>query len=263
MMLGLGLSIHTLRSPGTVDPLEGIALDGRWQSHLGDDVPLRFYTDTLGTVPAVEWDPVASWRDANGALCTQGNPDKRPLLMFDENGHPYLDCDGSDDVLGVAPGVTAEASALTTFVLFVQNSAVPSSANASGVLDCWGNDAVSEDHLPWSSGLIYHGCGSTARKGGFTYSESITTPCVATFISGANDWRLYLNEALIHNTGTNDVGIGLAPKVGGNDGLLPGGGAAFNTLFFSGRVYAVLCMKRVATTEERETIVSYLAGLAQ
>lgn len=257
----------TVFPPGTgfVDPLEGIDFSARWQSHRGDDVSYQFYTDVEGTVPAVEWDPVAAWRDGlsgGGLMLAQSNPDKRPLLVFDGNGHPCLEFDGIDDVLDVPAATTSGASALTAFASFAHNASPPSSGNASGILDNWGN-AADEDHLPYVSNTIYHGFGSTDRRNALSHSETLTVPCVATFISDVGDWRLYLNESLVHLTFINSVGIGTVPKIGGNDGLAPGGAAATLTTYFSGRVYAVSCLKRVATTEERELIISYLAGLAQ
>lgn len=252
---------------GVADPLAGVALDGRWQSHKGNNVPWGFYTDPAGTVPAVEWDAVGSWKDqlsGSGLLITQSNLDKRSMLIFDDNGHPCLELDGVDDVLNVAAAATSGATALTAFVLFSQSAIPPLANNASGILDNWGT-ASAEDHLPWNSGLIYHGFGSTARKvNGSGFSESMTDPCVATFISGPGDWRLYLNSTLTFSTASNTVGIGAAPKVGGNDGLFPDGtSSGVTTTYGAVRVYAVMCMKRVATTPERELIVSYISSLAQ
>lgn len=242
------------------DPLAGIDFSARWQSHRGNDVPLGFYSDDAGTIPAVEFDAVAAWRDyGNLRMATQGDPDKRPLLMFDGNGHPYLDFDGIDDVLDVPSGTTSEATALTGVVVFAHTNSPPASGNDCGVLDNWGS-GVDEDHLPYTSGIYYHGFGSTERKNGISSAVPVDVPCVAMFTSAAFDWKMYFNGTQVHSTATNGVGVGALPKIGGTNSLRPSG-AATTPRFLLGRVYSVLCMKSIATEPEREAINSYLASL--
>jgi hypothetical protein len=102
MMLGLALSVHTLKSPPAGDPLEGYDFIARLQFHLGDNVPMGVFQDEARTIPAVNaFDPVCAVRDeitGLGAVFQNTDPDKQPFLNF-IGGVPVLSFDGSDDVL--------------------------------------------------------------------------------------------------------------------------------------------------------------------
>lgn len=69
-----------------VDPLAGIVLSLRLQTHNGDNVPLGLYQDTACTVPATEaGDLIAAWRDEisdSGLTALQATEGKRPELQF-------------------------------------------------------------------------------------------------------------------------------------------------------------------------------------
>ena len=87
-----------------VDPLAGISFFGRWQTHDGDNVPVRMWQDVAMTIPAVNaFDPVAAWvsKDNPSRILTQSDSNKRPILNFAGSGSdvPVLEGDGLDDIL--------------------------------------------------------------------------------------------------------------------------------------------------------------------
>lgn len=70
------------------------------------DPHVASYQDTAGTTPSGVGDTVARVDDQSGNAdhATQGTAANRPVLQADANGWRYLDCDGTNDVLGVSQG---------------------------------------------------------------------------------------------------------------------------------------------------------------
>jgi hypothetical protein len=86
------------------DPLAGISLTIRLQTHRGDGVPLGLYQDTACTIPAInDGHSIAAWRDElsdSGLTAVQSVSTKRPTLKF-VSGKPVVRFDGVDDYLSV------------------------------------------------------------------------------------------------------------------------------------------------------------------
>lgn len=84
------------------DPLEGIALSLRLQTHNGDNSPIGLYTDTACTTPATTaGDLIAAWKDelgTSGIVFTQATSGNRPTLQFD-SGVPVVRFNGTDQYL--------------------------------------------------------------------------------------------------------------------------------------------------------------------
>lgn len=119
MMLGLGLSIHNLRSRrSTPDPLAAYDWAARWQTfNPGGTTPVRLFQDVAGTIPAVnDFDPIALAVDANGLEAVQSDGDRQQYLLF-ENGKPTMVGDGFDDYLETAALGASIAQPTTLFVL--------------------------------------------------------------------------------------------------------------------------------------------------
>lgn len=83
------------------DPLAGIDLVARFQTHDGDNVPVRMWQDVAMTIPAVNaFDSVAARLSYDELLLiTQPDPNLRPLLVFNGDA-PVLEYDGVDDWIG-------------------------------------------------------------------------------------------------------------------------------------------------------------------
>ncbi len=97
-----GLLLRSKLVNPSADPVAGIVLTFRLQTHNGNNVPLGLYKDTASTIPATTaGDSIAAWRDelnGSGFAALQDNATKRPTLQF-VNGKPVVRFDGVNDHL--------------------------------------------------------------------------------------------------------------------------------------------------------------------
>lgn len=221
MMLGMALSNHAVRFRRAVvpDPLEGMAFGyGRLQTHRGDNVPLGLYQDVACTIPAVaEFDLVAAWRDElteSGAVATQADPDKQPLLVF-INGVPLLEFDGADDFLSHGEGGAVAASMFAV----ARNDAFPGYQMLAGFGVPAGPNIYS--FLPGATWGGYYSANVSALEGNTLFHT------LAQIVRGFNDIDFYTDGSVVTNqtNGTSyDSGTGscIGAEVGGASGFMHG-----------------------------------------
>lgn len=163
-------------------------------------------------------DPIASWNDisGNGRHLTQATSGRRPLYKVNIiNSLPAVLFDGTDDRLTMANVMTG----LTEGEIFIvlKLAADPPAGGKDGL---WKMDTASQtSNIPFSSsGVIFDGWGSTARKTTVNPTDSMAVACLYNVSSKSAEWTSRLNGAQIFQTLTNTVGFGTAPEIGRGTG---------------------------------------------
>lgn len=143
------------------------------------------------------------------------------------------------------------ASSLATLtvgeiIIVLRCNADPSIAAHDGLWRI--GSAASLSLYPWSSnGNIYDTFGTTVRKDNIVASPSLALWRVYRVVSKANDWRSYLDGALLHSTATNTVGFSSLPMIGrSTDGS--------NNSFFNGRLESIYLYSTELTVDERSAL---------
>ena len=220
---------------------------------------------------AASWDPtdlasLAAWYDAdqqtdgadsevasftdrsgNGHHFSNGTSNQRPLLRHSAiNGKKALDFDDANDVLTCATGLLNGATASAFFAVVKMDADPPSGGGA--VIDGFSTSG-SNSHHPFTDGTIYDGFGSTVRKTCGNPTPSLTSTSMLAAISGASDYRFLVNDATLHSTATNTVGIGTGTRYMGNS-------AGFAAIW-GGLVAEVIVLNAVPSAGDIANIRSY------
>jgi hypothetical protein len=120
------------------------------------------------------------------------------------------------NALGKGMNVPNAFGALTAATRFyVAKAALDPPAAASTSMMCNFGSSGSDDHTPFSDGVVYDGFGSTTRRTVGNLAPSLASPRVFVTVSAAADWRYWVDGgAPVFSTGVNTVGWDPAPNLG-------------------------------------------------
>lgn len=165
---------------------------------------------------------VASWNDKSGNArhYAQGTPSVQPLFVASAiNGQPGVQFDAANTEYLEGPNLSLEGlTALETFIVMQLNADPP--AVGGGGLWLVGVGGGGASVVPFTNGIIYDGCASSARKTTVNPTPDMAAPCVYSVISTATEWTNFLNGTQLYTTGTNTVAFrNAASMLGANLGF--------------------------------------------
>lgn len=198
-LIGFGGSVK--ETPATIS---GLYLWHRADTGLFKD---SSFTDPV----TADGDTVGGWLDksGNGRHWSQGTTSAEPTYKTGiVNGKPVLRFDGTDDAFGTGPDFSAMTGAEVFIV--VKGDSDPSSANG---LWSFGTDAAST-HYPFSDGIIYDACFTTARKTVGNPTPALTSFRLYNVVSVSGEWTAFLDGTQLYTTATNTVAGAAAPRLG-------------------------------------------------
>lgn len=248
MSLRLGIYASAKASDG--DPLAGIEFSARWQSHVGDDVPLGYYQDEACTIPAVtEFDLVVAVKDelsGSGLIMTQSDPDKQMLLRFTAEGVPYLESDGVDDYYEMASVAGMGADNWSVVVAVATND-----LSGTRVVTSIGSDVTPTGYaVTQRTGKIAFLRNGLANEPSTT-DWVVDEPTVVSVIRNAGTVTLYANGVALSPTYSNAPNAPTtASFIGWNGG----------DQYWSGPIFAVFWFNAVLSVPEHAAVVDYLVN---
>jgi len=151
---------------------------------------------------------IMKWYDQSGNgnhLLGNGIVSEVPVFATSQFGSlPGLSFDGTNDAMSSTNNpFFPSATAASVFQVFKIPSDPNATANKTGPLFFCNGDSTTDSHLPWIDGTIYDSLFSTTRKTVGNPTPSMTSPTLYTVISGASDWRAYINNSSLFTTATN------------------------------------------------------------
>lgn len=218
------------------------------------------FQDAAGTTPAGAGDPVGRINDlsGNGHHATQSTSASRPTLQQTAGGLWYLDFDGVDDVLNFGDILKLGTSDKTLAIALVdehgssnasffsrRGSSAPGSAPGWGFRSSSGTMALEYDDGTANS-LI-------ANVGSPAGLETLAVQIAAVehgvearnYKNGAADGAALDISAIGDVTGSESLGVGNNP---------------LDVFPITGRIYGLVFVDRLLTSEEKARITSYLAA---
>lgn len=175
--------------------------------------------------------------DTSSLLTFVGAGDGRVVTLYDQAGsNNYTQATAINQPLIVASGSlrtddgTTPAIYFGTSVEFLASSAWSGSAVSAyyvarvtddpttsyiGALVGDVGTAAATDTFPFTDGNVYYGLASNARKSCGNPTPALNAAFLATCVSASANWNLRVNSAAFYSTGTNTVGLGAAPRMGG------------------------------------------------
>ena len=204
---------------------------------------------------------VSQWNDksGNGHNATQANAAQRPLFAATGlNERPAIDCDGTDDELGLAGATSLASSNQSLFIVAKRDNLEGRTEIPFGV----GNDANGDgvvDIPRWTDGVMYSQVGRITNRP--TPVSVITDQPYINSVTGGAIQRSYTNGILI-GSGTTQSTTPFSVAGG-----FVGSGRAVTSLlrFFDGKIAEIVLLPLVADTSTRQQLEGYLAhkwGLA-
>ena len=240
-----GIGSFTIVSPATGSPT------GSGTIYPTGGVPTGVVTTTT-----VSTSDVTAWADQSGNANNATPFDANPTYnSSDLNSKPTISLSSIGDEINksfLINGDPMGASGTTAFaVVYVQD--VCDATNDNGPI--FGDFGIvnSSSHYPYGGDCsVYDGFASEDRKGPLTAPSTITNSwSLYSVVSTENDWRDYVNGALMHSDNTNVY------SNGAYDGNLYIGFSSFGYTL-KGKIAEAIMYNRVLTTPERLQVEAYL-----
>jgi hypothetical protein len=240
--LSLGLGVQTIRKVegGSAIPQSGLSL---WLK-----------ADAGVTLSGSN---VTAWADQSGNGRHASSVDADPTYnSSDLNGKPTISLSSlavGDNQSLVLNGNPMGASGTTAFaVVYVED--VCNSENDNGPIFGDFGIAASSSHYPYGANCsVYDGFASESRKGPLTPPVTITNSwSLYSVVSTSNDWRNYVNGALMHSDNANVYSNSPYSTY-----LYIGTSGAFGYTL-KGKIAEAITYNRVLTTIERQQVQAYL-----
>jgi hypothetical protein len=182
------------------------------------------------------------------------------------NGRSVLTFDGTADFMDFSKtprNIMGNPSAGTLFLVQKVNtdpttgtpSGILGTNSVSSVVTSWGTTAT-WDHIPWTSGNILIGWGSTARKDAGNPVSNLANWAIIEITTTATEYSVRINNNLFFTTATNTVGW--------SDSLTASFGLSRNTTFgsyyYAGQIAEVIAYDKAITADERALIFNGLSS---
>jgi len=200
---------------------------------------------------------VASWVDSsgNGNTATQGLGDNRPTWHVGVvNGQPAVRFVASqNDYLNI-PNVMSGFTAAEVFVV-LKNTHDPNPTGGYTGIWNFSPSTISPSHYPWTTGTIFDGFGTTARKTVGDPSISLAQWRLYNVSSQAGEWVARLNTSTLFSTATNTTGFPTTPKLGAS---ILGVDNPAGSVYYSGDMAEVIVFDEVLTAGRRSEVETYL-----
>lgn len=119
---------------------------------------------------------------------------------------PGMRFDGVNDAMSSVNNPYISATAATVFEITKIPVDPNPTASTTGAFFFATGDPTNGSHFPWTDGVIYDTLFTTSRKTTGNPTASFTNPNLYTVLSGANDWRSYVNNINHFSTSTNTFG---------------------------------------------------------
>ena len=197
---------------------------------------------------------IASWNDKSGNAkhYAQGTPAIQPAFVASAiNGQPGVDFAASAGEYLSGPNLSLDGfTALETFIVMQLNADPP--AAGGGGLWLVGVGSGGGDAIPFTTGKIYDGFGSSARKTTVNPTPSMAAPCVYNVVSTSGEWTNFLNGTQLYTTATNTVGCRNAASQLGASLSLAG--------YMDGVICEWLTFAQKLGATEKVAVKAYLSG---
>jgi hypothetical protein len=217
-MRGLRLGLSMTGGASVFTPASLFSGGGLGAYYDPNDLTTMYQTGTRAApgAAAAVGSPVGLLLDKSGNNndATQTTAGMRPTLRQSGSLY-YLEFSAASTQHLILPTALLTGWTSGTGIFAAKLNVDPSaSGNASGAPlgDC-GSD-VSTDNYPWTSGLVYSGFLSSARKDALAADPgNMAAWHVGDFRSAANNWKASFNGTDYMTTATNTVGVGTAPMI--------------------------------------------------
>jgi hypothetical protein len=200
---------------------------------------------------------VTAWADQSGNANNATPLDVNPTYNFsDLNSKPTISlssiAEGTDKSFQIAANPMGASGTTAFAVVYVED--VCNEGNDNGPIFGDFGIAASSSHYPYGGNCsVYDGFASEDRKGPLTAPSTITNSwSLYSVVSTENDWRDYVNGALMHSDNTNVYSN--APL---DTSLFIGSSPSFGYKL-KGKIAEAIIYNRVITTPERQQVEAYL-----
>ena len=199
-----------------LDPLAGIQVNLRFQTHRGDRIPVGLYQDVACTVPATtDGDPIAAWRDeftGSGLVAIQNISSHRPKLRFEE-GVPQVEFDGVDDVLILEDHFQEITDCLA--VIGFKPLSSPSAGDGAGTA-LWQFGTMNDgSYWAYEGNTIYDGFGTNSRRSVASPSDLDQQFNTATVRLRSSTSAYWLNGDVLMPEEAVNISWSSSPMIGG------------------------------------------------
>jgi hypothetical protein len=200
---------------------------------------------------------VVTWPDLSGHArdATQGTLANRPVFVTSGiNGHPSVTFASTSTRQFLAlPDFLTGLAAGEVFVV-VKSTLDPQGTDTRTGL--WGLGPLNQtSHFPWTTGEVYEGFGTTARKLLGDPGPPLTTAHVYSVSAASGAWRAWLDGGALSASLANTVSWSAAPVLGTHVATVEGTNYSFN-----GQIGEVLVYPLALTDTQRADTINFLAA---